>query len=76
MRMQMPTPTETPRRLSLGKVAAYIEAKHGFAVVRKTVYNWANVGVRGERLKTVVVGPRMWTAQKWVDDFLIRTTRR
>lgn len=74
MRTQMPT--ETPRRLSLGKVAAYVEAKHGITVARKTVYNWADVGVRGERLKTVVVGPRMWTAQEWVDDFLIRTTRR
>jgi hypothetical protein len=69
--MQMPS--YHPKELKmLSEVPRYIRIKHGPDFTRQTIYNWAKVGVRGTKLKTVQVGCFIRTTKNWVDEFLAR----
>jgi len=62
--------------MTLNEVPRYIRTKHFFDVSRQTVYNWAKLGVRGIKLRTLKLGPRnILTTKEWVDAFLADTAR-
>lgn len=56
--------------IKLSEVPAYVEARYGLTVSRQTVYNWAQGGKRGTKLRTVKRAGVSATTKGWVDEFI------
>ena len=69
----MLTEAEQSPVLTLSKVARYVKEKHGLNISRMTPYNWAKIGIRGEKLKAGRAGWKILATKAAVEDFLIRT---
>jgi hypothetical protein len=65
-------PPAPPRRITLSEVPHYIRCKYCFDVTRQTVYNWAKVGIKGEKLRISRMGRNFLTTKEWIDEFLDR----
>ena len=63
-------PLLPPQRITLGQVAGYVRSKHYFNISRQTAYNWAKIGIRSTKLRTVGLAHHMLTTKGWVDEFL------
>lgn len=59
-----------PKLIKISEVPRYIRIKYGPDVTRQTVYNWARLGVKGTKLKTMKVGSFIRTTKGYVDAFL------
>lgn len=42
----------------------------GRFIHKNTLYRWANVGIRGHRLRVTRVGRFIYTSPAWVEEFL------
>jgi hypothetical protein len=63
-----------PRRMLLKDVGRYVRAHYnGETVSRMTPYNWANIGIRGVKLRTMRRGWRIYTTAEWLDVFMAST---
>ena len=79
-----PIPQRPTNGLAIKEVPEYVESKTGTPVALKTVYNWINKGVGGEKLKIVfgrsgkkagkLTGDR-YTTHEWIDSFLLRAMK-
>ena len=47
----------------------WLPRRNGKSIHIATVYRWANSGVRGRKLRTVLVGGSLATTESWVQDF-------
>jgi len=66
---------QPPRRVKMCDAYEYIR-KHfpeTGGVSRMTPYNWAKIGIRGTKLKTMSRGWKMFTTKDWINDFLADT---
>jgi len=59
--------------LTLSEVAGYVNKTYGLNISRMTPYNWAKIGIRGEKLKADRAGWRILATKVAVEDFLSRT---
>lgn len=59
-----------PKRLKINEVPSYVDRKHGEEITRQTAYNWIRNGVRGVRLQAIRKAGKLYTTERWVDDFM------
>jgi hypothetical protein len=60
--------------ITLKQAAATVPNGTGRGIHLNTIRRWATSGVRGTRLRTVVIGGRRMTRPKWLREFVEHLT--
>ena len=69
-----------PQAIKLAAVPNFLMDRYGLEVTRQTIYNWANKGLRDEKLQTMLIQgkptakhPKIRvTTAAWITAFLLR----
>ncbi|MEQ8847514.1 DUF1580 domain-containing protein [Botrimarina sp.] len=72
--MVLRSDSELPEAEKLVRVPDAVEAATGYRPTPSTAWRWTKKGVRGIRLKTVDLGGRPVSCERWAREFVEATT--
>jgi hypothetical protein len=58
------------QEISLATAAQFLPGRSGRGVHLNTIVRWCHSGVRGYKLRSVLIGGRRFTTRRWINEFI------